>query len=325
MSRTACSGSAVESTIMALRPPVSAISGAPGARWSAMAASMALAVGERAGEDDAVDARIGGERGADDLAGAGEQLDHVLGDAGLVHQLRRRGRRSAAWLRRGLASTVLPVTSAAAIWPVKIASGKFHGEMAVTMPSGGAPRARPRPRRRSSGGNRRPRALRRRRRPGSCRPRGRRARRARWRSARRGRRPGGAAGRARRPDGRPSRGRRRGHWRWRGRWSAGRRRWLRRRGCRWRGSRCGNARPASPCTCAMEAADQSLVALANSCRSASSFSTATGSVRSKPAELVRAGAKRSARGLDAGDGGFDGVERDRRPPARRARRGRRSG
>ena len=35
----------------------------------------------------------------------------------------------------GLASTTLPAASAAATWPVKIASGKFHGLMQVTGPS----------------------------------------------------------------------------------------------------------------------------------------------------------------------------------------------
>ncbi len=34
----------------------------------------------------------------------------------------------------GLATTVLPAISAAATWPVKIASGKFHGEMAAKTP-----------------------------------------------------------------------------------------------------------------------------------------------------------------------------------------------
>ncbi len=36
----------------------------------------------------------------------------------------------------GLASTVLPAASAAATWPVKMASGKFHGLMQTTGPSG---------------------------------------------------------------------------------------------------------------------------------------------------------------------------------------------
>ena len=36
----------------------------------------------------------------------------------------------------GLASTTLPAASAAATWPVKMASGKFHGLMQTTGPSG---------------------------------------------------------------------------------------------------------------------------------------------------------------------------------------------
>ena len=36
----------------------------------------------------------------------------------------------------GLASTVLPAASAAATWPVKMASGKFQGLMHSTVPSG---------------------------------------------------------------------------------------------------------------------------------------------------------------------------------------------
>ena len=34
----------------------------------------------------------------------------------------------------GLATTELPAASAAAIWPVKIASGKFHGEIQAKTP-----------------------------------------------------------------------------------------------------------------------------------------------------------------------------------------------
>ena len=39
----------------------------------------------------------------------------------------------------GLAMTALPVTSAAAIWPVKIASGKFHGEIQAMTPRASVP------------------------------------------------------------------------------------------------------------------------------------------------------------------------------------------
>ena len=34
----------------------------------------------------------------------------------------------------GLATTQFPATSAAAIWPMKIASGKFQGEMQIKTP-----------------------------------------------------------------------------------------------------------------------------------------------------------------------------------------------
>jgi hypothetical protein len=37
----------------------------------------------------------------------------------------------------GFASTALPAASAAAIWPVKIASGKFHGLMQAKTPRAG--------------------------------------------------------------------------------------------------------------------------------------------------------------------------------------------
>jgi hypothetical protein len=87
----------------------------------------------------------------------------------------------------GLASTALPVTSAAATWPVKIASGKFHGLMHRNTPrpchdsrcsrrSGpaGAPawRRPAAPARRNSAGNPPPRAAPPRSRAASGRPRG---------------------------------------------------------------------------------------------------------------------------------------------------------
>ena len=86
MSRTACSGSAVESTIIAFRPPVSAISMASGAAVSASCALDQLGDVGRAGEADAGDARIGGQRRADRRPVAGQQLEHVFRHAGLVQQ-----------------------------------------------------------------------------------------------------------------------------------------------------------------------------------------------------------------------------------------------
>jgi hypothetical protein len=127
MSRTACSGSAVLSTIMALSPPVSAISGASGARFAAMARWIALRRRGRAGEGDAVDPRVRGQRGADHAPSPGRSCSAVGGHAGLVQQRRRAPGGDGGVCSAGLASTALPAASAAAIWPVKMASGKFQG------------------------------------------------------------------------------------------------------------------------------------------------------------------------------------------------------
>ena len=93
-----------------------------------------------------------------DLGRAGEQHAHARARRRPAPRRRsRRGRAAAAAHARGtpaacsartaaaatsgvcsagLASTVLPAASAAATWPVKIASGKFHGLMQTTGPSG---------------------------------------------------------------------------------------------------------------------------------------------------------------------------------------------
>jgi hypothetical protein len=93
----------------------------------------------------------------------------------------------------GLASTALPAASAAAIWPVKMASGKFHGLMQAIRPRGGMGQA-PARGRRSSAGNRRPRAVRPWHRRASCRPPARAGRKARARGPRRDRRHGAGSG-----------------------------------------------------------------------------------------------------------------------------------
>ncbi len=82
----------------------------------------------------------------------------------------------------GLAMTALPAASAAAIWPVKIATGKFHGLMQTIVPSGGwvaLAKSPPATGRRNSAGSRSPRARRRARWAASCPLRDRSARRAR--------------------------------------------------------------------------------------------------------------------------------------------------
>jgi hypothetical protein len=89
------------------------------------------------------------------------------GHAGLVQSSAARAAMSGV-CSAGLASTALPAASAAAIWPVKIASGKFQGLMQTKTPRADALSSAScaRPRRRSSAGNRRPRAVRPRRRAG---------------------------------------------------------------------------------------------------------------------------------------------------------------
>ena len=84
-SSVTCSGSAVASTIIALMPPVSAISGTIGAVLGGeRAVDRARHLG-RAGEGDAGDARIGDQRRAD-LAVAGHEMQRARRNAGLVQQ-----------------------------------------------------------------------------------------------------------------------------------------------------------------------------------------------------------------------------------------------
>ena len=182
-----CSRSAVVSTNMALRPPVSAMKGNDRRRRGlASASSMARAVsvppvkatpsmpGWAISAAPTVSPRPGSKRAA--------------------------GARSspAAWQRRtaaaaisgvcsaGLATTALPAASAAAIWPSEDGEREVPradaGEDAAAMPAPASWSRRPgpcsvtrsgevaaRPAARNSGRNRPPRALRRSRRPGSCR------------------------------------------------------------------------------------------------------------------------------------------------------------
>ena len=148
---TTCSGSAEESTIIAFWPPVSAISGTGG--HAALEPLRELLLDQprdlgRAGEQTPRDARIGDQRARRPSrrrpAAAAARRRH----AGLVQQRARPAAAISGVCSAGLASTGLPAASAAAIWPVKIASGKFHGLMQTTGPSG-AVRARCRSRARA--------------------------------------------------------------------------------------------------------------------------------------------------------------------------------
>ena len=135
MSRTACSGSAVESTTIALRPPVSATSGAKGSRWAAMARSMRLAVAVEPVKTTPA------TRGSEVMAVPtvdpvpGRNWSAVRGmPASCMSSTARWAMRGVA--SAGLARTALPAASAPAIWPVKMASGKFQGEMQAMVPRG---------------------------------------------------------------------------------------------------------------------------------------------------------------------------------------------
>ena len=193
-SRVTCSGKRrAESTIMTFWPPVSAISGmiAPGAVGE-RAVDRARGVG-RSGEGDAGDQRMRGQRGAD-LAVAGDDLDDVARDAGLVHQFDRQradqrgllGRLGDRGIARGErrgdradedGEREIPRADAgehAAAVEAKLVELAGRAREAAS-----ARRTWRAPRWRNSAGNRPPRALRARRREASCRPRGCTARRAR--------------------------------------------------------------------------------------------------------------------------------------------------
>ena len=135
MSRTACSGSAVESTIIALSPPVSAMSGASGARCCAIARSMRRAVS------------VEPVKQTPSMRGSAQSAAPTDGPSPGNSCTRRavcRPRASGLTARAaisgvcsaGLAMTALPAASAPRIWPEKMASGKFQGEMQAITPRG---------------------------------------------------------------------------------------------------------------------------------------------------------------------------------------------
>ncbi|OIQ81086.1 hypothetical protein GALL_371540 [mine drainage metagenome] len=137
MSVTACSGSADESTTIAFCPPVSAISGIGRPRESSRSASCAWI--SRATSVEPVNitprTRASPTSAAPTRPSPGSSCS---APAGTPASRSSRTAQSAisGVCSAGLASTTLPAASAAAICPVKIASGKFHGLIATTGPSG---------------------------------------------------------------------------------------------------------------------------------------------------------------------------------------------
>ena len=137
-SATTCSGSAELSTIIAFCPPVSAMSTGSSSRDSELPVDQA---GDLRGarEDDARDARIGDERRANGLAAPRQQLQRGRGHAGTMEDARRPRARSAASARPASQAPDCRRRAPRATSPTKIASGKFHGEIATTGPSGATP------------------------------------------------------------------------------------------------------------------------------------------------------------------------------------------
>ena len=131
-SRTACSGSAVESTIMALSPPVSAISMASGCAVAAICRSIRRATSmEPVKQTPAI--RGSAVSASPAVPSPISAWTTSFGIPAWYNSSTARAAISGV-CSADLATTVLPVTSAAAIWPVKIASGKFHGEMQAITP-----------------------------------------------------------------------------------------------------------------------------------------------------------------------------------------------
>ncbi len=131
-SRTTCSGSAVESTIIALMPPVSATNGmmalcrSESAFWIAQAVSLEPV--------KAMPPTRGSLTRA--LPTLGLPVSRCRTSAGTPASCSSVVAKYAAIgvCSAGFASTVFPVARAAATWPVKIANGKFQGEMQAKTP-----------------------------------------------------------------------------------------------------------------------------------------------------------------------------------------------
>ncbi len=138
-SSATCSGRAVASTIIALMPPVSAISGTIG---PSLAASARLIVRATSVEPVKTTPAISGCATSTPPIRP-SPATRCSADAGTPASCSRRMAAAAisGVCSAGFATTALPAIKAAVTWPRKIASGKFHGEIATKTP---------RPRRRST-------------------------------------------------------------------------------------------------------------------------------------------------------------------------------
>ena len=125
-SSATCSGSAVASAIMALMPPVSAISGTIGPSLAASARLIARATSVEPVK--ATPATRGSATSAAPTRAVARRRDAARSAGTPASCSSRTASKAISGVcSAGLATTLLPATSAAAIWPMKMASGKFQG------------------------------------------------------------------------------------------------------------------------------------------------------------------------------------------------------
>ena len=131
-SSVTCSGSAVPSTIMALMPPVSAISGTIG---PSLAASARLIRRPTSVEPVKATPATSGwaTSAAPTVPSPGASCAAATGTPALCSRPNARCAISGV-CSAGLATTAFPAASAAVTWPRKIDRGKFHGEMQTKTP-----------------------------------------------------------------------------------------------------------------------------------------------------------------------------------------------
>ena len=90
----------------------------------------------RAGEGDLVDVRMRGERGAGGFAVAGNDVHDAIGNAGFLNQFAEAERRERSLLGGLQHDRCSPSASAGPSFHAAISSGKFHGMIWPTTPTG---------------------------------------------------------------------------------------------------------------------------------------------------------------------------------------------
>ena len=132
-SATTCSGSAELSTIIAFWPPVSAISTGASSRSASCRLMRRATSVEPVKTTPAM--RGSATSAAPIVSPRPGSSCNAAGGTPARWNRRTAAAASNGVCSAGLASTGLPAASAALTWPTKIASGKFHGEIATIGPS----------------------------------------------------------------------------------------------------------------------------------------------------------------------------------------------